>query len=291
MAVLAILLFSTGAGAQTLFDRGPPAHRLVHRTLLAVRVNPGGLALDSRLAYRLRLFEHESRALRDNYLGLGAGLTVSPSFARLGPVVELAPASMITLWASFQLVSYFGTLHQLQSFPDGGAVYDDDSLDAGEGYASLGTEAAFGADVQAKVGPIALRARNRVVRADLDLHEGDEAYYDSVTDTLLTDRGFSFSTDVDLLWVGLENRLVAGLRYSATVPVEALAQDDRTVQRFGPIVAYSFYVRDGARWNAPSVFLLVQWWVTHPYRRDDPGKAVPLVAAGFQVSGDLIPLD
>jgi hypothetical protein len=287
---LLVFLVSSIASAQTLYDRGPPKHRIVHRSLVALRYNALGLVYDGRLGYRHRLYASDSLALRDNYAGAGLGVTLSPAFVRVGPVVELAPASILTLWSSFQLLSLFGTFDQLQSFPDASVVYDDDSLEAGEGYSSLGSELTLGADVQLKVGPIALRARNRLLAADLDLTEGDTVYYDQIYDTILPDNKFTFTTDVDVVYVALANRLVAGVRYTATVPFHD-GDHGKSLQRVGPIVSYSFFVRDGARFNAPAVFLLVQWWLDHPHRKDDPGQGVPLIGAGFQFSGDLLPLD
>src|SRR5688572_14347988 len=111
-----VLLLAAPASAQTLFDRGPPRHRLVHRSLVAARYNPVGVVYDGRLGYRFRLYEHESKALRDNYAGIGAGFFVNPASLRIGPVVEIAPASVLTLWSSLSLLSFFGSFDQLQSF-------------------------------------------------------------------------------------------------------------------------------------------------------------------------------
>jgi hypothetical protein len=291
MRLLAVVLLLSALGdasAQTLFDRGPPEHRIVHRSLVALRVNPLGLVYDGRISYRHRLYEHAGLALRDNFAGGGLALMVTPAFLKIGPIVEVAPASFLTLWASFQLDAYFGSFDQLQSFPNARVMYTDETLEAGDSYSSLGSELTLAADLQLKVGPVALRGRNKLLRADLDLRGADRVFYDQITDVLLPDEGWAYTTDVDAVWVGLQNRLVIGLRYSATVPFHDEAGHDKSVQRLGPLLAYSFFVRDGARLNAPGVFLLVQWWLDHPYRLDEPGQAVPLVGIGFQVSGDLL---
>ena len=81
-AVLVVALCGSAVNAQMLYDQGPPQHRIVHKNTLAVRVNPLGLLYDGRFSYRLRLYESESKSLRDNFLGVGvAPLVGGPSSA------------------------------------------------------------------------------------------------------------------------------------------------------------------------------------------------------------------
>jgi hypothetical protein len=41
----------------------------------------------------------------------------------------------------------------------------------------------------------------------------------------------------------------------------------------------------------PTVFLLAQWWLAHPYRADAvSSQALPLLGLGFQITGDFLPI-
>jgi hypothetical protein len=234
-------------------------------------------------------------------------LNLSPAFLRLGPYVELAPMSMVTFWAQFALASYFGSFDLMQSFSSPRSEFSDDeierlaALDPPENnYSATGTELSFGVDLQARLGPVLIRSRGRFVRADLPLREGDRVYYDQLYDVLAADGGWMFTNDLDAAWMGMGNRLVLGLRYTATVPFygdDAYApsepnQHNNSHQRLGPLLSYSFWVRDGAKLNAPSVFLIVQWWLDHRYRAgQEHSQALPLIGLGFQFYGDLLPFD
>jgi len=306
VVAIVLLLCAAPAASQTLFERGPPESRIVHRALLALRLNPEGLIFDGRVGYRHRLYLNESRAMRDNFVGGGLGANASPAFARVGPYVEFAPMSMVTLWAQFAFVSYFGGFDLLQSFPSPRSEYSDEELERlGEldppenNYGAVGTELTLGLDLQARLGPVLVRSRGRFVRADLDIREGDRVYYDQLFDVLAADGGWMFANDLDVAWMGLGNRLVLGLRYTATVPFygdgyapSEPRENDNSHQRLGPLISYSFFTRDGAAFNAPSVFLLVQWWLDHRYRAgQEHSQAMPLIGLGFQFYGDLLPFD
>ena len=297
------------ASAQSLADRAPPQHRVVHRELVALRGNPTGLILDSRLAYRFRLYRDEGLALRDNYIGAGAALVASPAFVRVGPYVELAPASFVTLWSSLQYSAYFGSFGLMQSFASPRDDFSDEELDRRKdlfdddplkNYSASGLELTIGVDLQARVRSLAVRSQSRLIRADLDLRDGDNVFYDQATDVLMPDAGISFITDLDAAYLTMDDHLVLGLRYTASVPFYSAdsyqpsepQEHDNTTHRAGPVIAYTFFNRDGASFNSPTVLLLVQWWLDHRYRTGaETSQAIPLAAVGFRFTGDLIALD
>jgi hypothetical protein len=300
------LVVPCAASAQTLFDRGPPESRIVHRSLVAFRINPLGLVYDGRIGYRHRLYLNESKAMRDNYVGGGLGLMLSPAYLRVGPYVEFAPMSMVTLWSQLSLVSYFGSFDLVQSFPSPRSEWSDDELERlgeldepNKNYSALGSELSIGVDLQARVGPVMIRTRAKVVRGDVDLRSGDRVYYDQLYDTLLPDGGWMFNNDLDVAWMGLRNRLVLGLRYTATAPIYGdryqvgePEESDNGSHRLGPLISYSFKVEDGAKLNAPSVILICQWWLDHRYRAgQESSQGMPLIALAFQFYGDLLPFD
>jgi hypothetical protein len=303
--VLLFVLWSTMASAQTLTQSGPPQFRFIHRNTLAVRFNPLGLLYDGRFAFRVRLYESQSIALRDNYVGIGLAPTASPAFARIGPYVEFSPLTILNIWAAFQYVQYFGTFNLFQSFPSANSNFSDSQIssrgllpkeDVQRGYVTNGWELTLGASLQVKVKSVVMRSQARLIRADMKLREGDTVYYDQFYDVLSANRGWAFTNDLDVLWQGLENKLVAGGRYTFTAPLYTETQlltgetmPINSMHRVGPFVGYTFKFEDGAAFNTPTVFLLVQWWLQHRYRTGvDSSAAFPLIGVGFQITGDFL---
>lgn len=309
-AATLVLSLATQARAQALATRAPPDHRVVHRSLIALRGNPIGLNYDGRLGYRLRLHDSEGLALRDNFVGGGAALALTPAYARIGPYLEVAPASFVTLWSSLQYSSYFGGFGILQSFPSPRADFSDDELDRRAelpdddpltNYSTSGLELTIGLDLQAKLGSVAVRSQSKLIRADIDLRDGDQVFYEQTTDVLMPDAGFSLVSDLDVAYLGLlSGRLVVGARYTASVPFYATSdylagepdESDNASHRLGPIIAYTFHSRDGAAFNMPTVVLLTQWWLDHRYRAGaESSQALPMAAIAFRFHGDLLAMD
>ena len=303
IVLLAAFLSSSVASAQMLQDQGPPQHRIIHRNTFALRYNPLGLFYDGRFAYRYRLYQSDSKALRDNFLGIGVAPTVSPVFLRIGPYVEFNPLSMLGIWAMVQFVQYFGTFNLAQGFPGAQSNFSDTSVKANGAnrVATNGYEVTIGANFQAKVSVIILRSQARLVYGSLKLKDGERIYYDQTYDVGAPNQGFMFTNDLDVLFQGLENKLVAGARYTATVPLYDPARHfdpndpsgtaDNSLHRLGPFVGYTFRIEDGAAFNTPTVFILVQWWLKHRFRTGlDTSQALPLMGIGFQMTGDFLPI-
>jgi hypothetical protein len=306
-ALAALFLFTAStASAQALQEGPPPRHRLVYRNLLAVRLNPLGLLDDARLSYRYRLYRSESLLLRDNFVSVGLAPAFSPAYAKLGVVAELQPLSILQLWGMYELIGTFGTFRQLQSFPSAGSNFSDtelyarDALPSGDAlrpYATTGSQLTLGATLQLKVGPVVARSLFRMVRPDMALRTGDSVFYDITNDVLAPNRGWYLLNDTDVLYQ-TGRGLTVGLRwasshafYGAEHFTPELQTALPTTHRLGPVVAYTFAEQDGARFNAPTVLLLVNWWLTHRYRTGvDSPQAFPYLALGFSFSGDLLPV-
>ena len=289
------LLSSAPALAQMLSDRGPPLHRFVHRNTLAIRVNPLGLLYDGRFVYRQRLYVAESTALRDNFLGIGIAPGASPAFARLGVIVEVQPATMLGFWAVYEYMQYFGTFNLLASYPSASANFSDSAIRNRMPPPSTtgGTMLTFGANLNLKVGPIVLRSQAKLMAPDFKLRPGDTVLYDQFSDLLLANGRFTFTNDLDLLF---QTRfgLVAGVRYNVGIPIygpENTAKEDNSTHRLGPFVAYRFFDHDGARFNQPTIAVVINWYLKHRWRTGaDSPAALPYMALAFNVVGDLIPL-
>lgn len=301
IVLLAAVLVSSVASAQMLSDQGPPLHRIVHRNTLALRVNPLGLIYDARFMYRLRLYQSDSKALRDNFLGVGFAPTASPAFAGIGPYVEFNPLTMFGVWAMIQFIQYFGSFNLLQGFPGAQSDYSDRAIKLNPGNPTNGYEVSLGANFQAKVSVVIVRSQARMVYGNMRLNEGERIYYNQLFDMGIPNQGWMFTNDLDVLYQGLENKLVAGARYTATVPLydparhfdpnDPVQAADNTTHRVGPFVGYTFKFDDGARFNTPTAFILIQWWLKNRFRNGyDTPTALPLIGVGFQMTGDFLPI-
>ncbi len=311
LSLLVVALMPLLAPAQMLNDQAPPQHRLVHRNTFAVRVNPLGLLYDGRFMYRFRLYESESKALRDNFLGIGLAPTAAPTFLKIGPYVEFNPLTVLGFWAAAQFVQYTGTFNLMASFPGAQSNFSDKTIidngapndgSGNDNYVTNGWELTIGANLTLKISSVILRSQAKLVRGDFNLRRGDRVYYDQFTDVLAPNRGFYFTNDLDVLWQGLDNKLVAGARYTMTLPLYDPAQHfdptstatvNNSLHRVGPFVGYTFKSVDGAGFNNPTVFLLVQWWMVNRFRTGGPEegsitRALPLIGIGFQTTGDFL---
>lgn len=315
MMVVLLGLGATTAGAQTLQYQAPPLHRIVHRNTFALRVNPLGLLYEGRFMYRLRLYESNELALRDNFIGIGLTPIASPAFIRAGAYVEVQPLTILGFWASFTFVQYFGTFNLFQSFPSARSNFSDAEITrlgqqpSGPGgtgpgeYLTNGTELTIGADFQVKLLDFVLRSRARIVRADMRLRDGDTVFYDQFYDVMVPNRGWYFVNDVDLLYQTANKRFVGGARYTQTFMFygqrhfaggEEYDQGINNMHRIGPFAGYTFKIQDGAAFNNPTVFILIQWWLQNRNRTgtarnpDGVTQALPLIGLGFQMTGDFL---
>ena len=278
-----------------------PAERLLLRNISLIRLNPLGLFDELRLTYRRRLYDHDSVALRDNFAGAGVVGVITPAFLRGGPSVEIQPASVLQLTASYEWIRYFGTFNFLQSFPSARADYSDTTLkergDVGLNYSTSARELTLTALLQAKVGPVAVRSSTRLIRTDANLIAGDRTYYHTLYDIMAPAHGWLVANDSDALFVG-RKRLAIGARYSM---VHALYDDDDFAQgkprstsntpihRLGPFAAYTFYDDPNAAINTPTLVVLSQWWLKHRYRTGaDVSQAMPFVVVAFSMTSDLL---
>lgn len=277
-----------------------PSRRLVLNSMLVARVNPLGLESQTRVGYQARLYRKEGMLFRDNFLFLGAYPKINPASIKVGPVVELQPLSMLNLRLSAEYVGVFGTQGFLQSRPSPNAEYSETVLDAGaaanEQYGTSGARLAFEPLVQLKVGPIAVRNRFGLEYWSMSLREGDRVWYDATLDTLVPDKGFTLTNDLDVLFMGAPP-LVVGARYSLVQPLYTprhLADGEAETQenghhRLGLLAAYVFYDEGYTAFNKPAVILNVAWYLRHRYRTGvEVSRAVPYALLGFAFQSDLL---
>jgi hypothetical protein len=277
-----------------------------------LRVNPLGLISDTQLSFRRLMYRRDDMmVLRDNFVGVGIAPQFSPAFARLGALVEVQPLSMLRLWASFEVVGYFGTFGLFQSFDSPNADFRDSAItargrlpdgDPAKSFATWGSQLNLGADLQMKLGPIAARNLARLVRGDYQMRAGDTVYYDQLYDVLAPNRGFYVNNDTDVLFM-TDFGLVVGARMNTTVPLygpehygalertaETLTQQNGPTLRLGPVITYTLYDDPSALINKPTILMIGNWWLAHRYRTGvDVSQLMPYFLIGFQVTTDLLP--
>ncbi|MBA3538078.1 MAG: hypothetical protein H0T79_00475 [Deltaproteobacteria bacterium] len=296
----------------------PPGWRLMLSDLTLFRVNPLGLETRGRFGFQKRLYESASRIGMNNFMFAGVYPKLNPASANLAAGVEIQPASMFNLRMLAEVQQYFGTLGFLQSFGSATARYSDHRLKELRDVPGFAPQAAaaFHASIQPmlqmKFGPIAVRSLLQLDFWDMALRDGDVVGYEPTFDTLLPDRGWTLSTDTDVLYV-TRRGLVAGLRHTFVRPLytnrhfgsqaEADAYaNDNAHQRLGLFAAYTLRDDGPSRFNKPTVVLIVSWYLTHRWRtgeRDDRlaadttsddfvSRAFPYLLLGFAFESDFL---
>lgn len=279
-----------------------PEISVYYRSLTAARVNPLGLFELFDASFRARLFESESDALRQNFVGIGLSAGLSPAFGRIGVMAEIQPLTLLRLWALYEIVGYFSSFDLMASFPSATSPYSDSAIRAGRaagrpGYATYGGQLTLGANFQVRFGPIAIRDALRFVRASYALREGDRVFFDQLYDLQIPNDGWAVVNDADLMAV-TDFGLVFGARYSFATPFNedrhfapgddpSIAQNH--VHRLGPIIGYTFERNPGSRFDAPMLILIAQWHLQHRWRTGaDVDIGLPYIALAFQFNGDLL---
>lgn len=91
------------------------------------------------------------------------------------------------------------------------------------------------------------------------------------------------------LLVFASDHWIAGVRHTFThsfLPEPATATE---THRLGPLLGYRFFDTSYSMFNQPTVNLLGQWWLVHPYRTGARQPlALPLIALAFSFNGDFL---
>jgi hypothetical protein len=279
-------------------------HRLVYRNLTAIRANPPGLVNDFTVGYRYQLVNRDTLLFRDSFVFLGLDTFVTPAFARVGPTIEIQPAAVLNLSATYDFVGFYGILGQVQSFRSPTTnVGPDDLLRMARQdkrhYATWGHLVQLAALVQAKYRQVALRNKVNFAYAAFRLRRGDTVFFDYSTDIMHPNYGWSMTNDTDLVWVFEKLPLVIAIRHTLTtafytqrmfLPGEPVSNPNGPTSRLGPAIVWTLYDRPGARVNRPSIIFLSQWWLRHRYRTGvQTNAALPYLVVGVSFEGDLLP--
>jgi len=297
-----------------------------YRVTAALRLNPLGLFGEARVGFRTRLFDSPGASilLKNTYIAGGFSMAASPAFVRPGVFVEFAPLAILNLQANLEHVWWYGNFQYMQSFPhvvgpqraaqegtgaqEGPHAFSDAQInrnrDAGLNYAGRGFHLTIGGTLQAKVGDLAIRSNFRGVRYWMntegagDGRGGDRTQYDIFYDVLAPTNGWLFLNDTDLIYQMTDLGLNVGVRLSTVMPMyntpdfasvsQADAYDNNNLtMRVGPLISYTFREQRHRMYNAPTVFMLAQWWLRHPYRTGlETTQAFPMIVLGFAFRGD-----
>jgi hypothetical protein len=270
----------------------PPTGRVVYSTFLAIRYNPLGLVGRLRAGYRHRLFASDNVLLSDAWFEAGADLTIAPTYVAVGPRLEIKPLAILVFGITYEFIGYFGVLNALMPFSSAQADYWEDTLDdlgkAGRSYGTYGSRLLLDATLQGKVGPIVIRSALRATSLNMDMRAGDTMFYDATNDLLLPDGGWGITNDLDVL--GLVGKTILGARYSYADALHGTGgPGDLPTHRVGPAVAYVFHDNGlQAKVNKPTLLLLAQWHLTHPWRAGQrQHQGIPLIALALQWEGEL----
>ena len=136
----------------------------------------------------------------------------------------------------------------------------------------------------------------RAQRIEAELRNGDTVFYDPLYGILLPRSGWMVNGETTALYRSSFG-LVAGVQYvvtatwypaSAYAAGEAHTNPNTPVQKLGPLVAYTFARQLRGRFEAPTLSLLVAWYLEDRYRAGQlVNQAIPMVGIGFSFRGTL----
>lgn len=287
-------------------------HHWYYRNLFAARINPLGLFNELRFGYRYRTYQALPTILRESYLGANAVLTLSPAWARVGATVEWQPLAVLNLNATYEFSGYFRTFNTIQGYRDVNANFSEQAQrdSTANSYATIGHVVTLGATLQVRAGSLVVRSVNRAMYNDFALRDGATLFYDILLDMLTPNKSWVFTSDNDLALIPEGPGFGFGIRTTVThafydpavhgTAMSAEALRNTTTLRLGPIFTYNFYEANHARFNAPMLYVVVNWWAMHRYRTGAPEtlqtgstaadyttQALPYIAIGFSFRGDL----
>ncbi len=293
------------APAQSFGQPAPrpiPDRRLVVNNLSIFRWNPIGLETRLNAGFAQKLYDHEHKALRDNFAWFGTYIRLNPAGTRAAAMVEVQPASILNLRFSAEYLHFFGNFTFIQSRADATGDLSDTTMKANKtgalgNYSGGGLHYTFEPMLQAKVGQVAIRNRAFFGWFDLDLQRGDRVFYEATLDVAVPAKGMVFANDFDVIYQRPmdEALLSLGVRVSSVMPqysgeLQASGEKvDNSHHRAGLLAAYTFYDDGYTRFNKPSVLLITSWYLQHSFRTgQDVSRAVPYFVLGFAWQSDLL---
>ncbi len=288
---LLVCFLTVSASAIAQEDTAPPKERFYLKSLTAARYNPLGLLLKNDFMYSRRLMESDSILFRDTYFAIGPTTSLSPAYVKAGPVIEFQPIALFNLRAGYEYVYYLGTFDCLQSYPFSDASFHDDrrASDGDKAYGTGGHHYFAEATVQMKYKIVALRSKFGGEYWDMNLRKKyrfeylwwnlvkDRYFYDITLDTLVPNKGFTWTNDSDLLF--MKDKWVVGARFSGVFP-----GTDSDHMRIGPLFAWTFKTKKYTSFSRPTLIFNAGWYLKHPHRIGP----LPYILVAFSFSSDFL---
>ncbi|MCA9689158.1 MAG: hypothetical protein KC636_06075 [Myxococcales bacterium] len=279
-----------------------PRHRWIYSNLLGVRYNPLGLVNEFTTGYRYQLVDKQSLLFNDSFIAAQLHTFLTPAYSGGGPKIDIQPAAVLNLSATYDYFGFFSAFGSFQSFRSPNAVWSDTTIsrlaDNGTNYVTGGHVVTLSALLQGKVKKVAIRDNVKFYWNKFTLRDGDTVWYWQTLDTLMPNGGWAVTNDLDVLYL-FDFGLTLGARYTLTDAFyrdsdfpegEPRVDPNGVTHRVGPAIIYTFYNRPDRRFNQPSLVILAQWWAAHRYRTGvDVTPAIPYFVLGFTFQGDLLP--
>lgn len=290
-AGLVTLLFSVHTSAAQ-----PPQHRAYWESLTGVSYNPLGLVQKVTLGYQYRLYESSSQLFENNFVDVALTPSSSPAYGVVGARLWLQPLSILNLRAQYEVVGYYGTFGHMQSFEDPMAEWSDDDLselkDQGTNYTTTATRLWLTGQLQAKVGPVAVRNTFEAAKMWADLRDGDRVFYSPLMDYLVEDGGWTMQNTLDVVYI-LDLPLVIGLRHHvmwAEYSSDVAAEDPNgPAHRLGPLIVWPFLSQETGTIQSGRAVLLLNWYLKNRYRAGEASsQAIPYIGSALILEGDLL---
>ncbi|GEM_PF-1553255 len=286
-----------------------PKHSIVYTNLLAPRINPLGLENRLWIGYKYRLYDKDKTILNGSNISVFVRPIVSPAVLLIGPTLQIQPAAVLRLRASYAYISYFGNFQYFQSYD---SPYDDfsqstlaEQKDAGENYKTTGHQVQLEALFQIRFKGLVVRSSTGGVYNHFnDVRGGEDLFYAVRYDALVPTQGWMLYNDSDLMWLHdlkgpRHSTIIAGARGTTVMPFykdevyetgDDLDNPNGPQFRLGPVLGYVFYDRPDKfpRFNKPTLLVMPQWNLKHRWRTGlDISQAMPTIVIAFVFSGEL----
>jgi hypothetical protein len=290
---------------------GPPAigdkHSVQYTSLLAPRINPLGLEERLWIGYQYRLYNKDKTILNGSNLGIFFRPILNPAVALIGATVQVQPAAVLRLRATYSFVQWFGTFQFVQSYESPYDDYSEQRIDeqseVGQNYVTNAHQVELEALIQAKVKGLVIRSATfGIYNYYPSLRGDDDVMYDPRFELMVPGKGWMLANDTDLMWLtefkgDKKASLLTGARATTLMPFfkDEVYEEGDTIKnpvgpqfRLGPVVGYTFFDRPWKKFNKPTLLLIPQWNIQHRWRTGrDVITAYPTIIIAFAFSGQL----